>query len=291
MNDILEKIRNTFTLKNIYTDVDPLDVLLSDFLNEIRDLGVILKRVDEKDLVSLTEEWKGTLLITSRQTDVAFFEGMVHRPAIIGYGDTITSGVEMIVEGFEEVDYQFLDRMEKRAHGLPWTIGYTNRCVIREITLEDMDDLFDMYSSPHFTDYLEPLFERKKEEEYTRNYINNIYRIYGYGMWVIRDIETGDFIGRAGFGFRRIDGAEDDCIDLGYAISSKYQRQGYAYEVCSKIIEIARDNLELPELNCFIYPGNTASANLIEKLGFTYIGNIVEDGNILKRYSISFEAI
>lgn len=289
MENILEIIKNTFTLKNIYTDIDPSDILAPEFFDEIRDFGVTLKRVDEKDLVSLTEEWKGTLLITSRQTDVAFFEGMVHRPAIIGYGDTIISGVEMIIEGFDEVDYQFLDRMEKRAHGLPWTIGYTQRCVIREITLDDMDDLFEMYSAPHFTDYLEPLFERDKEEEYTKGYIQNIYRLYGYGMWVIRSIETGEFIGRAGFGFRCIDGEKEECIDLGYAIAEKFQHQGYAYEVCTKIIQIARDNLELDSLNCFIYPGNEISMKLITKLGFSYLEDVIEDGNLLKRYTISFE--
>ncbi len=290
MKDILEIIRKTFTLKHIYTDVVPSDILAPEFFDEIKDFDVQVKQIDEKDFVALSKEKEGTLLITSRQRDVDLFKDSDYRPAIVGYGDEISAGVEMIVEGFEEVDYQLLDRMEKRAHGLPWTIGYTDRCVLREITLDDMDELFEMYSAPHFTDYLEPLFEREKEEEYTRAYIQKIYGLYGYGMWVIRSIDTGEFIGRAGFGFRDIEGCDEMCIDLGYAIADRFQRQGYAYEVCSKIVQIARENLKIDALNCFIYPGNVSSVNLVKKLGFTYMENIVEDGNILERYRILFNA-
>jgi len=51
-------------------------------------------------------------------------------------------GVEMIVEGFEEVDADFLEKRYQRHHRLPWKILETERCIVRELALEDMDALF-----------------------------------------------------------------------------------------------------------------------------------------------------
>ena len=47
----------------------------------------------------------------------------------------------LVVEGFEEVDFYFLERMYQREHGLPWTVIETKRCVLREMTPEDLDGL------------------------------------------------------------------------------------------------------------------------------------------------------
>lgn len=287
-NKVDEIIKNTFTLKKIYTDALPEDVFEPEFFDEIGELAVTVEKIDGTDLKLLVEQWDNALLITSRQEDIAFFEDKEHRPALIGYGKEIASGVEMIVEGFDEVDYQFLDRMEKRAHNKPWTICYTDRCVLTEITLKDLDALFEMYSAPHMTDYMEPLFEREEEELYTKNYIDKIYRIYGFGMWIVRDIENDKLIGRAGFGFRTLEDSGEEVIDFGYAIAPKYQRKGLAFEVCERLVEFARDNLELDSLNCFIRPGNYASEGLIKKLGFSYLEQVYEKGIEFSRYIKSF---
>lgn len=78
------------------------------------------------------------------------------------------SNVDMLLLGLEEVDTEFLLRTFQRKHHLPWRILETKRCYLREITLDDMDDLFDLYNKKGITDYIEPLYERQEEEEYQR---------------------------------------------------------------------------------------------------------------------------
>ena len=62
---------------------------------------------------------------------------------------------DMVVEGFEEVDMTFLQRVYERHFNIPWTILETERCIVRELELSDLDDLFSMYAEPGMTDYME----------------------------------------------------------------------------------------------------------------------------------------
>ena len=117
------------------------------------------------------------------------------------------------------------------------------------------------------TEYLDPLYEYEKEKEYQRSYINYMYRLYGYGMWVVIEKATGKLIGRVGIENRE---ACDGEPELGYMIDVSYQRKGYATEVCLAVIGYAWNFLEFDKLNCLIQKGNKASECLAEKLGFMF---------------------
>ena len=190
----------------------------------------------------------------------------------------------MLIEGLEEADRMFLERVYERKHGIPWTIITTERCIVREITLDDMDGLFELYAGEGMTEYLDPLYEYEKEKEYQKSYINYMYRLYGYGMWVVIEKKTGKLIGRVGIENRE---ACDGEPELGYMIDVSHQKKGYATEVCLAVIGYAWDFLEFDKLNCLIQKGNTASECLAEKLGFTFQEEMDLDGKCMKRYTIS----
>ena len=177
-------------------------------------------------------------------------------------------GVDMIVEGFEEVDTRFMLRVFWRYHHVPWIITETPRCLIRELELADVKQLFELYEKPGITEFVEPLFPWKEELEYEKAYIENIYRYQEFGTWLVFHKETGQLIGRAGFEQRELeDGAG---LEMGYIIAPEYQNQGYATEVCQALMQYAWENLEYEDVNCLIQKGNTASIHLAEKLGFTF---------------------
>lgn len=190
------------------------------------------------------------------------------------------------VEGFDEVDFYFLERMYQREHGLPWTVIETKRCYLREMTPEDLDGLYELYQGEGITDFIEELYEdRKKEEEYTRAYIRNMYSFYGFGMWIAIERAAGNMIGRAGLNLREIHGKP--VLELGYLIGKEFQNQGYATELCEGILQFAAKGTEFEELNCLIEKGNEISVHLAEKLGFQWQEEIKIQGKTMQRYTKS----
>lgn len=259
------------------------DETLQRLLRELPEAGVTLIRLDT---AAVSPRPETTLLLAGSAATLALAAGTPM--ATIGYGqlaeETAAGCVaDIIVEGFDEVDVQFLDRIMKRAQGLPWITVVTGRCYLREMTLDDLDDLFALYAQPGITDYTEPLYERPQEEQYTRDYIENMYRFYGYGMWLVCDRESGALIGRAGFSHQDL--GDEVVLEMGYIIGVPWQRQGYATEVCEKLLAFARTNLaDFGTINCFVEPGNTASHGLMGKLAFDRAGTVTIGGKRMIRY-------
>jgi len=189
--------------------------------------------------------------------------------------------VDIIVEGFEEVDFDFFEKIYQRHHNLPWTILETERLVVRELALSDMDALFELYSYEGMTDYMEGLYPYEEEYEYQKAYIANMYRFFGYGMWLVFEKETAKLVGRAGVEHREeLDGE----LELGYAIGTPWQGRGYATEVCAGIMRYVRDELGFEEICSLVEPENKPSVHLLEKWGFTEDVQLTLDGINYKKY-------
>lgn len=289
---IFDQIRSIRTVCAVLDEVN--DEYLRRLLRELPAAGVdvilIDAGMDQKLLLEKTDP-AVTLLIAGTQQTLALAAGtpmatvgtgLLLVPesdrrhdgsaASYGHGDTWSyPKPDILVENFEEVDVQFLDRIMKRAQGLPWTTVVTDRCLLREMTLDDMDGLFELYAGEGITDYVEPLYDRLEEEEYTKKYIEHIYYFYGYGMWVVIERATGKLMGRAGFSHQDL--GEEIVLEMGYIIGVPWQRQGYATEICTRLVSFARTNLlDFETLNCFVEPENTASRRLMDKLGFADTG-------------------
>lgn len=178
------------------------------------------------------------------------------------------------IENIGDVTEDYLDKVYRRAKGLPWEIVITDRLQIREITVEDVPRLYELYADESITRYMEPLFStRQQEEAYTRDYIKNIYHFYGYGMWLITLKESGEVIGRAGLEYKE----GFDGLELGFMLGKEYQHKGYAYEACEAILAYAREELEQ---NCFravVHEDNKESLRLCERLGFQRDFGVTED--------------
>lgn len=189
--------------------------------------------------------------------------------------------VDIIVEGFEEVDYDFFEKIYQRHHNIPWTILETDRLVVRELALSDMNALFELYSYEGMTDYMEGLYPYEEEYEYQKAYIANMYRFFGYGMWLVFEKESGKLVGRAGVEHREELEGE---LELGYAIGTPWQGKGYATEVCAGIMQYVREELGFEEICSLVQPENAVSVHLLEKWGFVSERELILDGINYRKY-------
>lgn len=258
------------------------DILRNNLMREGTGEGNVI------ELFSEEKEWnqystEESLLISSDVTQLreAHLSGMATLGFLDGKEQEEQPEADMYAEGFEEVGWNFLRHVYERHHHLPWTILTTERCVVREFSMEYLDALFELYAGEGMTDYIEPLYPYEEEREYQKAYIENMYRFYGYGMWIVCEKETGRLIGRAGVEHREELGGE---LELGYAIGVPWQRKGYATEVCTAILTYVRDELELPSVCCLIEEGNTVSEHLAEKLGLGWRGTLELGGKQMRKY-------
>ena len=184
-------------------------------------------------------------------------------------GNSYCEGVKYVLEGEgefdpDEFDEEYFESIYRRLNKIPLDILETDRCLLRETWIPDLDSFYEIYSDPSITTYMEDLMERSEEEKYTENYRDLIYEIYGHGIWTVVLKETGEIIGRAGLDER----AGYDRPELGFVIGTKWHRKGFAEEVCRGILKWASEN-DIDEVMSITEPENIASVNLLKKLGFT----------------------
>lgn len=191
-------------------------------------------------------------------------------------------GAVYAIEHLEEMEYKSFDMAYRRLAGLPWEILRTRRCIIRETTVEDVAAFYRIYAQASITEYMENLFEDPEEEiAYTKDYIKQVYGFYGYGMWTVLEKKSGQIIGRAGVSWRE----GFDLPELGFVIGVPWQRQGYAFEVCSAILDYAKEELAMDKVQALVMEGNRKSAALCEKLGFAERGGSAQlDGEIYVKW-------
>ncbi len=225
------------------------------------------------------------LLTVTRDSEWALAQelGLAALPyVLLDAGKQSFSGAWLVAEGLEEAGEVFFRRVYERYHRLPWTIFSTERCIVRELALSDLDALYELYAQKELQKYVEPLYPREEEMEYQRAYINNMYRYFGYGMWLVFTKDTNELIGRAGLEHREYpEGME---LELGYLICPKKQRQGYAAEVCRAILDYAKKELGSQRINCLIAPDNAVSIHLAQKLGFVFLEETQITGKTMRRY-------
>ncbi|MGN0166826.1 MAG: GNAT family N-acetyltransferase [Acetatifactor sp.] len=169
------------------------------------------------------------------------------------------------VEEPELLEPEYLEKVYRRLKGLPWKILETERCLVRETTVEDVDSFYEIYKHPNITKYMEDLYpEVEQEKQYVKEYIEKIYTYYEFGVWTVLEKESGAVIGRAGFSCR--EGYAEP--ELGFIIGVPWQRKGYAEEVCRAILKFGREELGFDRVQVLVETENEPSLKLCRKLGF-----------------------
>ncbi len=192
------------------------------------------------------------------------------------------TGLPYAVEQIEEMEPEDFVRLYRRLAGLPWEILETKRCRLREMTVSDVDWLYEIYADASITEFMEDLYEdREQERRYMEEYRKYIYEFYGYGIWIVEEKTSGLVMGRAGVE------PKDGEVELGFLIARPWQRLGYGYEVCSAILEYVRREIECERVLSRVHPGNRASVGLLEKLGFSKLKGA--DGAELETWVLPME--
>jgi [ribosomal protein S5]-alanine N-acetyltransferase len=163
------------------------------------------------------------------------------------------------------------------------TILETDRLLLREFVMDDVEDFFRMVSDPEVTRYTgdggKTLEEARKglEERLLRD-----YRKYGHGRWAAVYKPTGKVIGFAGLKY-----LEDvNEVDLGYRFFKEHWGKGLATEASRAVLAYGFGALRLQRIIGIADIENKASIRVLEKVGFRF-----EKLTIYREHEVAWYAI
>lgn len=224
-----------------------------------------------------------TIIMTDHQ---ALAEDLLKRGfAVVGveHSGRRMPGIPYICDDID-LEEAYLEQIFCHMRMIPLPIFSTERLRVREIGPVDVDALYELYRDEETARYLDPLFEDPDaEREYTRNYISNVYAMYGFGMWIIEEAESGRIVGRIGLEQKELPGImrkycaengyfSDKALELGYMLGREFWHRGYAVEAAEGVFRYAATELENPLIYAVTRPVNQASCSLCERLGGQNIG-------------------
>jgi len=153
---------------------------------------------------------------------------------------------------------------------MPWAPQLpilTERLELRVHRLDDVDDMLEFRSDPEVVRYVPwPVSTRADVEEALQKRLS-AGRVDAVGDWLILAIvlrETGQVIGEV-----LLKNSGEDAAELGYALHRSFHGMGLAREAAKAMLELGIDGLGLRRIIAELDERNTASAALLERLGFT----------------------
>ena len=191
---------------------------------------------------------------------------MVNDPNAPTQEITDDNGVAVItlnIEKIDDDDYEMYLAYNIGKVLLPRLALETERLILRRYQSEDAADCFDFMSNAEdcYMDCCKPFTEMNEE--------------YAQRMELFRERETQYMIvlkeENKVIGTVNVfpdDSRAVDTREIGYSISSAYQRKGYAFEVLSALIDLLQNELKFDLLVAGVLEENIASIRLLKKLGF-----------------------
>ena len=116
-----------------------------------------------------------------------------------------------------------------------------SRLTFREMTGADLDDLAALVGDEDVMRfYPKPMTRGEAADWIARN--QRRYRDHGFGLWVISERDSGEFVGDCGLTLQHVDGVDE--LEVGYHVRTSMQGHGYATEAAAASRGFARDVLE-----------------------------------------------
>ena len=144
----------------------------------------------------------------------------------------------------------------------------TKRLILRRLLMEDLGDLFALYSDPEIRRYFPEgtlTYEETKEE--LEWFLNGHPAHPELGLWATIHKETNQFIGRCGLLPWTIEQRPE--VEVAYLLAKEYWGQGLGTEAAQAIVQYGFEQLHLSRLICMIHPDNLASMQVARNIGMT----------------------
>jgi len=160
----------------------------------------------------------------------------------------------------------------------------TERLLLRQFTMDDLDDLYFIYSHPDLSKYLSN--EQPLRLDQTRAAINSIiesWQQHKFGVWAVVYKKHRKLIGHCGLKF--LENTPE--VQIGYLLLKDYWRRGLGTEAAAAVLKYGFDVVKLERIVAIAKPENIASRRVMEKVGMKYEKDAYFYENDVVYYSLS----
>lgn len=146
----------------------------------------------------------------------------------------------------------------------------TARLTLDVPSLADFDDFAGYLQDPIVMRYIAAATV-SREEAWTKLLRQvGLWKLLGFGFFVLRRKADGQFVGVAGFQDLRRDLSPsiEGSLEAGWVLRHEFHGQGYASEAMQAALAWAAATHPALDYSCIIDPDNAASLRLADRLGF-----------------------
>ena len=150
----------------------------------------------------------------------------------------------------------------------------TKRLIIRPITIDDKNELFEYRSDRETNKYQGWIPTTLSDvETFIGKISKKINEPESWFQFIIVEKETQNIIGDLGIHF--FDN-ENKQAEIGCTLNKNFQNKGYATESIKRVIDFLFKDLKKHRIITSIDPGNINSIKLVERIGFRKEAHFVE---------------
>jgi ribosomal-protein-alanine N-acetyltransferase len=146
----------------------------------------------------------------------------------------------------------------------------TERLLLRQITLDDAEDIFEYAVDPEMAKYVswDPHTSIEDSIHFIHAMIKKYERIC-LSDWGIVYKENNKFMGTCGYGWWSSAHAR---AEIGYALSKKYWNRGLMTEALRKVVTFGFEKMKLNRIEARCFIANRASEKVMQKIGMKFEG-------------------
>ncbi|MBM9577818.1 GNAT family N-acetyltransferase [Leptospira sp. 201903070] len=147
----------------------------------------------------------------------------------------------------------------------------SKRLIFREWEEKDQLPFAQMSSDPMVMKYFPSLLSREESERWISK-IQDHFRTFGYGLWVLERKRDQEFLGFTGFMNVNFPSFFTPAVEIGWRLHSSFWKQGYATEAAITCLQFGFTVLKFPEIVSFTSVLNEKSQSVMKRIGLKEVG-------------------
>ena len=142
-------------------------------------------------------------------------------------------------------------------------IVQTARLGFRQYRAFDGELLLPVFADPYAAQFYPAMGQAEEIARWINWNLKN-YDEYGFGLWALELLGSGQFIGDAGITYQTVE--DQRILEIGWHIHPDFRDLGYATEAGRACLQFGFNSLQAVTLSSIVDPANTASIKVAQRV-------------------------